>query len=216
MKITALKKVESNLCEVLSALMTEGHIDSNKLSQDTGIPVPTINRLRSDRSCNPTLATLLPIANFFSISINQLIGAEPLDKNRQVGTFNPHFRQTKSVPIIPIEQLANSNKDIDFPVVDTSANVSENAFAILVKTAFASAQFPENTILIFDKNLEPKDRDYVVVRLEGHQKPTLRQLLIDGDDHYFKPLSAEFGGVTFSKNHEILGVMVQTLTNYRE
>ena len=58
----------------LSILMKENGVSLSLLYRNTGIAIPTIKRLQNDPTTNPTIGTLLPIANFFGISITQLIG----------------------------------------------------------------------------------------------------------------------------------------------
>lgn len=207
------------LNKILTKLMDEAHIDTAELSRHTGIPIPTINRLRIDGESNPTLTTLLPIANCFNITINQLVGEEEISPYRASSTFNPDARQTQLIPLLTIEQSAksvNQNEYSQHQMIVTSAKVAIDAFAIVIKGSLVTSRFPENTILVFDRHLKPHDKDYVIIRLEGQQKPVLRQLLIDGDNYYFKPISPAFGGIILSNNHEFIGVMVQTLMNYRE
>lgn len=200
--------------DVLAEIMRLRRIDVATLSGVTGIPVPTLNRLKSGKNTNPTLATLLPIANYFGISINQLIGKESM---LQVSSLAAEKKSIDSC--IPLVSIRESVTDVDkkkYPIIRTSADVSDAAFAIAVKDAFITSEFPENAILIFDPSLKPNHRDYVIVRLSDLQKPILRQLLIDGDDYYFKPLSRELGEMVLSKKHQIEAVLVQAIMNYRE
>lgn len=207
---------EYDLRKVLTKIMADNHTDSAELSHHTGVPIPTINRLRSDKNSNPTLATLLPIANYFGISINQLIGKEEI-LDHSLDNFDKTTRKNISIPVIPIECIGQAFTKDAYPTVTASVKtISADSFAIMVKYAFITPQFPENAILIFDPHLQPHHRDYAIVRLEGHQKPTLRQLLIDGDDCYFKPLSQELGEIVLGKQHDIIAVMVQALMNYRD
>ena len=71
-----------SLGDVLSLLMTECDIDDAKLSREVSIPASTISRMRLNPDANPTASTLRPIAKFFSVSISQLLGDEPLPENR--------------------------------------------------------------------------------------------------------------------------------------
>src|SRR5581483_6132788 len=93
------------LSKNLSLLMFENNIDSPTLSRYTNVPVATINRLKANPASNPTLASLLPIANYFSISLNQLIGTEAIPKNRAPGTFDPKERREVPVPFIPLDKI---------------------------------------------------------------------------------------------------------------
>lgn len=206
---------DSFVGDVLTKVMSARGVDVARLSDETGIPVPTINRLRTNKNSNPTLATLLPIANYFDITINQLIGKENLTE-RADPAFPSKRLVSSCVPIITIEDSVKGIYSSNSPVVTTSAKVSDKAFGITVKETFITSQFPENAILIFDPVLKPNHRDYVIVRIGEHHKPTLRQLLIDGDDYYFKPLSKELGDMVLCEKYQIIAVMIQALMNYRD
>ena len=78
----ATKSPAKRLSNALNQLMIEHNIDGVLLSKNVGIPTTTINRLRKgDPTNNPTLTTLVPLAEFFSITVSQLIGDEPLPKS---------------------------------------------------------------------------------------------------------------------------------------
>lgn len=44
------------------------------LSAQTGVSVSNISRLKNHPNSNPTVATLKPIADYFEVSIDQLLG----------------------------------------------------------------------------------------------------------------------------------------------
>ena len=76
--ILSAKSPAQRLSAILNHLMAESRIDGVQLSRRTGVPVTTINRLRkNDVDNNPTLSTLVPLANFFVITVSQLIGDGP-------------------------------------------------------------------------------------------------------------------------------------------
>lgn len=198
-----------NISSVLVTLMANKGVDSMELSRQTGVPVPTINRLRSNKFSNPTISTLAPIACYLGVSINQLIGG--------LDTQNNHGEaRITSVPLISIEKAGNVLRDTCDQFVTTSANVSSNGFAILAKDVCRILEFPESAVLFFDASLKPRHGDYIVVLLEGHQKPTLRQLLVDGDDIYFKPLPNMLGEIIIGSSQQVIAVMLQAVINYRE
>lgn len=208
-----------HLTHVLTQIMEETRTDTAELSRHTGIPVPTINRLRTDRNCNPTIGTLFPIASYFNLTINQLIGAEEISVYPLINPSKLGVRLAKYIPVLTLEHIVNPIKldEKTAPqLIATSAKVADDAFAIIIKGSLISSEFLENTILVFDRHTSPQDKDYVIVRLEKNQKPVIRQLLIDGDDCYFKPLNSDIGKTTLNRNYEILGIMIQAFKNYRE
>lgn len=68
------------LNNTLEYLIKKCGININQLHKHTGIPLSTLKRLKLNKENNPTLASLAPIANHFSVSLDQLTGREALPK----------------------------------------------------------------------------------------------------------------------------------------
>lgn len=208
------------LNSILKALMTEIRINESELARRTGIGQPVIHRICSGETDNPKVATLSPIANFFAISISQLIGDEPLPVNRIPGTYNPGITGWTQIPLLSWEQAANwpnlgeSSKPTQ--TISTDLNLNENSYALTVKDVTMEPRFPEGTVLIVDPNLQPQDRDFVIVHINGQKLPSFKQVLIDGDNVYLKPLNPDFKTVLLDKQHKFLGVMVQARMNFKK
>lgn len=211
-----MKKLSSNL----KGLMAELHITESELARRTGVGQPVVHRIASGETDNPKVGTLSPIANFFALSISQLIGDEPLPQNRLPGTYNPGAQGWCQVPLLDWEQVSEwpsvnnpSNKPTRSISVDL--NLGENAYALTVKDTTMEPRFPENTIIIVDPTLQPSDRDYAVVRVDGQKLPTFKQILIDGDSTYLKPLNPDFKALLLDKGYKFLGVVVQARVDFK-
>jgi transcriptional regulator with XRE-family HTH domain len=204
----------------ITFLMESCGIDATQLSQQTGLPASTISRLRSNATeCSPNLSSLIPIANYFSITISQLIGEEPIDENHD--KFKPSIIKKISVPILKAETITNyfieknSNSisflNIDFPV-------SEHTFAYYLQGNAMEPHFPDKTILIIDPAPTVENLDHVLVMPNGNKTPIFRQVLIDGDEKYLRalnPLFKEFTKLTHD-SHKIFGVMVQSRRSFKD
>lgn len=84
-----------NLSSVLSQLMSEKGIKSAELARKTGVGQPVIYRLMTGITDNPQMLTLIPIANFFNISLDQLIGLESLTKPKALDSASLHVINNK-------------------------------------------------------------------------------------------------------------------------
>src|SRR3990167_10478670 len=62
----------------LLRLMKNHDTNMTLIFKQTGVPITTIQRICKDPNANPTLASLIPIAEYFSITLAQLIGEQPL------------------------------------------------------------------------------------------------------------------------------------------
>lgn len=207
------------LPRILGSLMEEQGLNVSELARRTGIGQPVIHRVLSGETDNPKVATLSPIANFFAISISQLIGDEPLPKDRIVGTFQLTSHGWTSIPLLSWEQVIHWPDQRDKLKVDvheaTEISVSENAFALRVKDTTMLPRFPENTLLIIDPKEQPSDRDFVIAHIANQKQAVFRQFLLNGDDTYLKPLNVDFNMTLLDKKSRLLGVMVQARMDFK-
>lgn len=205
--------IGSKLNQILSILMEKNRVSLTMIHRNTGIAIPTIKRLQSDPTANPTIATLLPIASFFGITINQLIGEAPIPEN--ISGYVEKKIEWLKVPIIQWQQV------LDWPNVEilntsdsftfTDVEIGQNPYALVVEEE-DWVGFLKNSILIIDPVLKPEHKDYAIVYKIGQSSPTLKQVMIDEDKIYLKPLNTYFSPTPFDENHRFLGVLVQ-ITN---
>lgn len=70
------------LSSTLTRLMADKGIKSAELARKIGIGQPVIHRLMSGVTDNPQVQTLLPIAQYFGVTIDQLLGRASLDDHK--------------------------------------------------------------------------------------------------------------------------------------
>lgn len=208
------------LHHILKALMAEVRINESELARRTGVGQPVIHRIASGETDNPKVGTLSPIANFFTISISQLIGDEPLPANRIPGTFNPGVQGWKQLPLLTWTQVLEwphiPEQTKPTPTISIDHDVNEHAYALIVKDTTMEPRFPEGTTLIVDPGLQPQNRDFAIVYVDGQKLPSFKQVLIDGESTYLKPLNPDFKTVLLDKNYKFLGVVVQTRMDFNK
>ena len=76
-------------------------------------------------------------------------------------------------------------------------------------------RFPEGTVLIIDPAIKPTNRDFAVVHIEGQKAPTFKQILMDGNTFYLKPLNPDFKPFPLDMPHRFLGVVVQSRMDFK-
>jgi len=191
-------------------------MSESALARETGVCQPVVHRIASGETTNPKIESLRPIAKHFSISISQLIGDEPLRNYRTPSAYS----KLGTVPLIAFIDIPNWLKNrTAFPDVNEvfiDLDVGPNAFAATIEDTTMRPRFPEGALLIIDPEQAQKDRDFVVVQLTDQQQPTLKQLLLDGDHKYLKPLNPDFPTAPWVIGTKILGTMVQARIDYRE
>jgi transcriptional regulator with XRE-family HTH domain len=68
-----------NLSTVLGRLVAEKGISSAELARKTGVSQPVVHRLIAGETENPQILSLKPLADYFGISLDQLLGYAPLN-----------------------------------------------------------------------------------------------------------------------------------------
>jgi transcriptional regulator with XRE-family HTH domain len=94
-----------SVSEVLKYLIEDVCVSERELSRLTGVQHKIINNIVLGHTNNPTDASLLPIAKFFSVTLKQLRAEEPLDRHRPKGENNEHLLQNNRIPLIPWNRL---------------------------------------------------------------------------------------------------------------
>jgi transcriptional regulator with XRE-family HTH domain len=211
-------KDKHSLGNVLTSLMTECEIDDIFLSKQTGIPVSTLSRLRTNADSNPTAHTLRPIAKFFDISIGQLLGDEPLPLDRIPGTHVPTPFVTTKIPVLKwdwIDDWKNGTIEKYKPDmthwVSTERNVSEKAFALTVQTDSLGLPFRKGSLLIIESEKIPNDGDLILIKMSSSEPIVLKQIVRDGNDIYVKSVNPELKGIKLISNDaSFYGVLIET------
>ena len=78
MKSKKTVQSENRLREILQKLINDANITERALARALGIPPTTLYQLVNTENPNPFVKTLLPIAKYFNVSIEQLMGEKPL------------------------------------------------------------------------------------------------------------------------------------------
>lgn len=201
----------------LEFLMKKKKINASRLAEVVNVSQPTIHRLLTGKLEDPRLSLLTEIANYFSVSLERLLGR---DEQENITSFNDHYKGLSHVPVIGwndvVKGLHSSdlspNTWSDWLVVDK--NISKNSFALKSKRSM-EPRFPTNSLLIIDPSMEPMDGDLVVVHYQDTTEATLREIRLDGPKKELLQITGEPLANEISQNIEILGVVVQTRFSYK-
>lgn len=207
---------KTKLATVLKDLLQKQNLSESELARHTGVCQPVIHRMASGETGNPKLETLRPIAKYFSISLDQLIGDRPLPEHIIFHVEQELF----DVPLITLQQalLWPNNKEQLSPLnfVQTDVMSSEAAYAIRLKDSTMYPMFPDGTLLIIDPKQPYSHRDFVIAAPKGHTQAIFKQLLIDGNRMFLKSVSSDFKTMNLTKHCKILGVMLQARIDFRK
>jgi SOS-response transcriptional repressor LexA len=203
----------SRIAQILTHLMSERDIGVTELARQINLPQPTIYRIVTGVCESPHLSSLKPIADFFSITVEQLRGLDPIHSIEKIS----------KVPIISWHEAINwpSNKDKikNKSLILTDALISQQGYALYVEDTSMEPIFFQGTLLILDPGRLPKNRSYVIAKLAKFPGPIFRQLVVDINNRYLKPLAPDLSSckMTFLNNNDkILSTLVQAKRDFEE
>ncbi len=206
------------ISNILNYLIKQAHISEAELARKIKVPRATINRLVSGRTPDPRASTLNAIAAYFNVSVDQLLGKQPLflDNNQSI-IANAHT----SIPVIEWKETKDWEKVInqlkpdghfDWVMVDPS--IDQGRFAIRVNGESMWPQFQTNTILIIAPEKEAKNRDFVIAYIKKNDEIVFRQLIVEDRYKFLKAINNIFPTIQFEDSDKIIGVVIQTRKNY--
>lgn len=202
------------LNNTLEYLIKKWGININQLHKHTGIPLSTLKRLRLNKENNPTLASLVPIANYFSISLDQLTGREALPKKN-----NKKQIDGLPIPLIHWKDILNISKNRNHLAFSSllirDITLNENSFALVIRDNNTN-NFLAGSLLVIDPSLKGGNRDFIIVYKKGETKPQLMQKIIYKNKTYLKNLNIESEIIKFSDLYKIIGVAIQIRMNYKK
>lgn len=194
----------------LEYLLIEHKIDLKNLAVATGVPAPTLSRIKRE-GANPTIATLIPLLDFFRVDLDSLL-YEDLKSNE--------YQQKEAagklchVPVISLDEPWHKRGRIERFLSISGVNEA-TTFAMDLNTNAFAPTFHKGSTLLLDRALSPIDGDYVLCLINNSEKPHFRQYFLDVDTVYFKPLNPEMGTMKTYEDYEVLGVVVKSIEHFR-
>lgn len=205
----------SGLNRRLSELMKSKGINIQNLANKAGVAVGTIQKLLTDPSCNPTIASVEAICEVLGVSISELIGQE--ERMNTLTGWSVYLLEWDDLPLTltNLRKLANSDEK-KRDSVKTTVPVSKNAFALRMRDSSMLPLFPEGVLLIFDPERLPKNNSYVIVQIDKYENVFFKQLLIDEPFKYLTSINPllKDNVIKLEPNDKIIAVLVQSQMYY--
>jgi transcriptional regulator with XRE-family HTH domain len=213
---TSSIQAANKLSETLNILMESYNLTVAELSQKTGLASTTIKRIKNDVMCNPTLDSLTVLAQFFSITVDELLGYKSRVMDQTQMTRVPLLNWDE-VTLFLAQTSAQSIGHTAF--IHTDSNVSARAFALKLNSVAMEPLFYEGTTVLFDPAPVPANRDCVLISFKAESQLLFRQWLVDGPNSYFRMINPEIMGektqLFDKKRHEVIAVMLEIGKKYR-
>ena len=191
----------TTLKDSLKIFMESKKLNASQLARSTGIKQPVIHRILTGDTLDPKIGTVSALANFFQVSINELVGQQKILENKIPLLTLENIQEYLTGQLHPTEYFNISEKE------------SNKSIALKISDSTMLPRFPKDTVIIIDPKLNAKDRSYVIVFIVEKNISLFRQLLLDGNDTYIKPLNPDFPLLKLSSQFKIVGVVTQAQMN---
>ena len=191
--------------------MTECHLSDAELARKTGISQPRITNLRNGRVKNPSIDTLISLANYFYISISQLVGEIPISSLPTTPNTSQKYLLAPMLDNYQDIKAFIKNPDYFPKRIPLYKPSNQAVFSFLLREKMMEPRFPQYSHLIFSPNRVAIDGDYVLIYFSNIKLLLFRQLLIDGENKYainVNPKCSQTRQLT--TKDKILGVLVET------
>lgn len=181
------------LSKNIEFLLKKNKLSSSQLSTASGVDKPIISRILSGKTTNPQVETLKPIADFFNVTIDQLIGSE-INIDKRHGVVVPISRLL--VPLIEWKHIPYwldiKNSYVPAKTVDVKISGSKDSFALAITTNQFEPRFSINSIIIVDPMIAPKNRDYILTKSKDSDEITIEQVIIEDNKILLKTVCSKF------------------------
>lgn len=212
------------ISQILKMLMFKKDIRTTQLAREIDVPQQTLQRIVAGLSPSPHRKTLVPLAEYFSVTVDQLMGRKPLPE--ELATAAVPSAQSSSpirqVPLLECSDVECFLKDHDPALVKERVTVdrqlSSDAFALTMTDSSMEPYIPKGAMLILDPHHPLKDRGFVLAKSDGGQALVFRQLLVDGEYQYLKPMNPDLATFPLrllqGEEDKILGALVEMRHRY--
>lgn len=179
------------ISKILRQLMFDRDIRPIDLARDLNMTAPTIHRIVTGQSKNPHKSSLQPIAEYFGITVDQLVGKEPIKPSTKDLVKLSSNNDSKIIKLILWEELDNLGEIHNHTEELVVADVSDKAFALVNHDHSMEPVFRKNTTLIFDPESPVTDRSYILIKLAPSGIYVFRQIIIDIEQKFIKSMNPD-------------------------
>ena len=206
----ALKeKKTSHLSDNIDFLLRKENLDIKNLAVLTGVPAPSISRLKRE-GANPTIATLEPISSYFDVDIQSLMYANLSNSN-----FSLKRETTADIPIYSMDDFSVTSPAVDDYISVSGVNTSHNLFGLKVRSDSLKPIFNKGVIVIVDPQINPQEGDYALCSVGEGEQPVFRQVFLDGKRAFFRAVNPIFNDGMVDQEYKIIGVIIRSIEQFR-
>lgn len=188
----------------LRKLMLEHNINASQLGAVLNLSAATIKKIR--KGGNPTIGSLQPIADYFKITISQLIGNvvhgggdKPIKVSRK---SNVH------VPVIDWSDIPYATNPVFHRgFINVRYKLDSKVYALLINDDSYDI-FQKDGVLFIDPSAKYAHQDYVLVQKQN-QNPNIKRILEEDGSYHLQSITSGINSVLpLTGEFSVLGVIV--------
>jgi len=200
--------MNNNLSVNLITLMEQNSIGTSQLARIINIPMSTIKNIRKGKNINPTIETLIPLASYFSITLEELIFSDFKKKKKWLNQ-DKAFSKLQGLPIISWEDAVNWPCQLDSEKwIYTELSSDGDMFALSIEKNSIGSFFAPGLLLV-DAGRRPYHLDYVLVKKINVKHIFVKQIIYEEDLIYMKSVTIKNQLTPWDNRYKILGVIFE-------
>lgn len=198
--------------------MNDYSLRVSDLSKATNLPETTIRYIIQGLTDNPRLETLVALAEYFRLSIDQLVGLVAENAGKVSGESNnpPSVyqggEQCQPIPVLEWDEIKSWKQyKVGFEggreFVMCAGKTDRDYFALRVKYE-GRGVFPRDSLIVIDPEHSYRVDNYVVVSIRKN-RPTIRQVWEEGGILYLNAVGGNVPSEEIQEEHMIFGTVVE-------
>lgn len=189
-----------NITKNLNQLIRESNITIKELSEFTSVPSSTIYGIMNKHSSEPKLSTIFTIANFFNISVSQLIGEISLSINEM------------TIPLLSWDKINEKTGGIEIDVntnnikyISTDYETTNPMIALEFDNSL-SYKYKDGGIILLEVSRNFKANEILLVCIE-ETKPVLKKVIEEGPHIFLESISHDIPAIKLNDTIKIIGIV---------
>jgi len=182
---------------------------------ETGIIASNQSKIELGENKAPGFVVVAKLATLYGLSLDGVYNA--MVDHGGMASIAAQTKACVQLPILSWVQAgawSESLSDNEPNVVASPFKCSSDAYAMVVNGDSMTSQhgalksFPDGSLIVVDPNVEAINKSFVVARMDGSNEATFKQLIVDGDRKYLKPLNTQYPLINIDQPIDICGVVL--------
>jgi len=156
---------------------------------------------------DPKASTLVQIANYFDITIEQLLGLEPITRQ---GETQQTESASRPLPVFEFSKGVESKSPQEW-YRWAENDVDGEYSALVIDKDLYEPTFPQNSLLIINQDISPDDRSYVIVMKNGDSiHYSIKKFVVEVSEQYLYPINPKLPVEIYDENlYPAVGVILE-------